>query len=133
MDPSWLDSAFLGCPDFPSRGPKTLQNKHVETPGLKTGRPQNAKSNHDGSNPPILCLILALCMTSGGSPDRKFKPNSPRSRHARQRRGGISHLSPKRWSAERDVEFLPCVIHHSQWPKKNPKAKKSREQYQRIF
>ena len=24
LDPSWLDLAFLGRPDFPSRGPKTL-------------------------------------------------------------------------------------------------------------
>ena len=24
LDPSWLDLAFLGRPDFPSKGPKTL-------------------------------------------------------------------------------------------------------------
>ena len=40
LDPSWLDFAFLGRPDFPSRGPKTLHNKHFGASGLKIGAPQ---------------------------------------------------------------------------------------------
>ena len=53
LDLSWLVLAFLGRPDFQFRGPKTLENKHLGTSGLKIGAPQNAESNHDGSNPPI--------------------------------------------------------------------------------
>ena len=40
LDPSWLDLAFSGRPDFPSRGPKTLQNRYLGTSGLKIGVPQ---------------------------------------------------------------------------------------------
>ena len=57
MGASWLDFAFLGRPDVQSRGPKTLILKGSGTSGLKSGRPKNAKSNHDGwIQPPILSL-----------------------------------------------------------------------------
>ena len=48
-----LDLAFLGRPDFQSRGRKILILKG------KSGNPKNAKPNHDGSNPPP--PFLALC------------------------------------------------------------------------
>ena len=40
LDPSWLDFAFLGRPDFPSKDPQTLQNKYFKTSRLKFGAPQ---------------------------------------------------------------------------------------------
>ena len=40
-DPMWLDPlAFLGCPDFQCRGPKTLISKGLGTSGRKIGAPQ---------------------------------------------------------------------------------------------
>ena len=56
-DPSWLNLAFLGRPDFPSRGPKTLLKWVFRTSGLKIGAPQKRhKSYHDGSDPPFAAL-----------------------------------------------------------------------------
>ena len=47
----WLNFAFLGRPDFQSRGPKILILKGFGTSGRR-----NAKFNHDGSNPPFSAL-----------------------------------------------------------------------------
>ena len=44
--------AFLGHPDFPSRGPKTLSNNYLGTSGLKSGRPKNAKPHSRPSDFP---------------------------------------------------------------------------------
>ena len=49
--PSWLDLAFLERPDFQSRGPQIPIFKGFGTLDGKSGRPKNAKSNHDRSNP----------------------------------------------------------------------------------
>ena len=40
LDPSWLDFAFWGRPDFQSRGPKMLISKGLGTSGLKIGAHQ---------------------------------------------------------------------------------------------
>ena len=62
LDPSWLDLAFLGLPDFQStgpKGPKILILKGFGTSGRKIGAPQkNAKSNHDGSTPPVPAPLI---------------------------------------------------------------------------
>ena len=57
LDPSWLIFAFLGRPDFQSRGPKMLISKGLLGPqDGKSVRPENAKISHDGSNPPFSAL-----------------------------------------------------------------------------
>ena len=58
LDPSWLDFAFLGRPDVQSKGTKPLQINMLGTLDGESGRPKNAKSNHDGSNPPVSALLL---------------------------------------------------------------------------
>ena len=55
LDPSWLDVAFLGHPDFLSGGPKTLTNKYFGTSGLKIGAPQK-RENQPRQNPPFSAL-----------------------------------------------------------------------------
>ena len=54
LGPSWLDLAFLGPFNFPSRGPKTLENKHFGTSGLKMGVPQRRQIQPRRIQPPIL-------------------------------------------------------------------------------
>ena len=53
-DPSWLNLAFLGRPNFESRGPQIpIFKGYLGLLDGKSGRPKNAKFNHDGSDPPI--------------------------------------------------------------------------------
>ena len=69
VDPSWLDLAFLGRPDFQSRGPKILILKGFGTSGRKFGAPQKRQIQPRQIQPPILgplsgpqiraCLILS--------------------------------------------------------------------------
>ena len=52
-DPSWLNLAFLGRPDVPPRGPQNPLEIGIWGPlDGKSGHPKNAKSYHDGSQPP---------------------------------------------------------------------------------
>ena len=53
LDPSWLNLAFLGRPDFPSRCPKTLKNRYFGTSGLKIGAPQKCQIQPRRIQPPI--------------------------------------------------------------------------------
>ena len=39
-DPSLLNLAFLGRPNSPSKGPKTLKNRYLGTSGLRIGAPR---------------------------------------------------------------------------------------------
>ena len=56
LDPSWLIFAFLGRPDFPPKGPKTLQNKYFGAFGLKIGAPQKRKNQPRRINSPFSVL-----------------------------------------------------------------------------
>ena len=51
---------FWGAPIFHPEAPKPFKNRYLGTSGLKSGRPKNAKSHHDGSDPPFAALWL-LC------------------------------------------------------------------------
>ena len=54
LDPSWLNLAFLGRPDFQSRGPQMLVLKGFRTSGLKIGAPQKRQIQPRRIQPPIL-------------------------------------------------------------------------------
>ena len=54
LDPSWLIFAFSGRPDFPSRGPQTLENKCFRTSGLKIGAPRKRENQPRRIQHPIL-------------------------------------------------------------------------------
>ena len=45
LDPSWLSFAFLGCPDFQSRGPKILILKGFGASGQKIGAPPKTRKS----------------------------------------------------------------------------------------
>ena len=65
---------FCGAPIFLLQVPKPL-SKHFGTSGRKSGCPKNAKSDHDGSNPPFSALwtqmnspkISAKCLENHSS------------------------------------------------------------------
>ena len=71
LDPSWLVFAFSGRPNFPSRGPKTLENKCFGTSGLKIGAPRKRENQPRRIQPPILGpLIEGLwCGARASSPE----------------------------------------------------------------
>ena len=49
----------FGVPRLSVQRPQNpKKNKHLRTSGLKIGTPQNGKSNHDRSNPPILGPLI---------------------------------------------------------------------------
>ena len=54
LDPSWLIFAFLGRPDFQSRGPKLLILKGFGAFGRKIGAPQKRENQQRWIQPPIL-------------------------------------------------------------------------------
>ena len=54
LDPSWLNLAFLGAPRFSlQRSQNPLKLVFWDLGTENHGAPQNAKFNHDGSNPPF--------------------------------------------------------------------------------
>ena len=67
LDPWWLNLAFLGRPDFHSRGPKTFS----VLGDWKSGRPKKAKFNDDA---PFSALWAAL----GQQGVQKWENASPR-------------------------------------------------------
>ena len=87
LDPSWLDLAFLGSPDFPSRAPQIPNFKGVVwTSGQKIGAPKKRQIQHDGPNPhswpsDISLRVLAVTRKLGGknqsSKDRPGLPKVP--------------------------------------------------------
>ena len=66
LDPSWLNLAFLGRPDFESRGPKILVLKGFGASGWKIGAPQKRQIQPRRIQPPILGPLRKI------SPQRKF-------------------------------------------------------------
>ena len=73
LDPSWLNLAFLGRPDFQSRGPKTLVLKGFGTSGLKIGAPQKRQIQPPRIRPPILGPVLTILLAHQGCRSR-FRP-----------------------------------------------------------
>ena len=62
LDPSWLGLRFLGHPDFQSRGPQIPIFKGFGDLWTENRcAPKNAKSNHNGSNPPVAALWKNSC------------------------------------------------------------------------
>ena len=79
MDPSRLDSAFLGHPDFQSRGPKNLQRSKCLGSGLKIGAAQKhilgLVSQTIAATPPFLSVKMAYRspmkgLTRGGTAEK---------------------------------------------------------------
>ena len=60
LDPSWLDLAFLGRPDFPSRGLKMLVLKGFGTSGRKIGEAQKRQIQPRRIQPPILGHLISI-------------------------------------------------------------------------
>ena len=58
LDPSWLNLAFLGRPDFQSRGSKILVSKVFGTSGRKIGAPQKRQIQPRRIPPPILGPLI---------------------------------------------------------------------------
>ena len=49
---------FLGRPDFPSTGPKTILNKYCGASGLQSGAPQKRETQPRRIQPPILNPLI---------------------------------------------------------------------------
>ena len=60
LDPSWLNLAFLGRPDFQSRGPKMLVLKGLGTSGRKIGAPQKHQIQPRRVQPPTLGRLTGV-------------------------------------------------------------------------
>ena len=58
LDPSWLIFAFLGRPDFQSRGPKIHILKGFGAFGRKIGAPQKRENQPRRIQPPILGTLI---------------------------------------------------------------------------
>ena len=56
LDLSWLIFAFWGAPIFRPEATKPFKISILGPLDRKSGRPQQAKINHDGSNPPFSAL-----------------------------------------------------------------------------
>ena len=59
LDPSWLDLAFLGRPDFPSRGPQIPTFEGFGDFWTEQGAPQKHQIQPRRIQPPI-CDILII-------------------------------------------------------------------------
>ena len=76
LDPSWLNLAFLGRPNFQSRAPKILVLKGLGTFGRKIGVPQKRQIQRR-IQPPILGPLKEGCGGLGGENPAAFPQARP--------------------------------------------------------
>ena len=66
----WISRSW-GAPIFRPEVPKPFRICILGPLDLKSGRPENAKSNHDGSNPPpLLDPLICNCFRAEGFPNK---------------------------------------------------------------